>query len=67
MRYSSQKDDVAKEGDLVKVKETVLSGDKEIRKAEEKEYVLLADDERDVVKNLYRQKGGRSCRIRKDI
>ncbi|HOH52791.1 MAG TPA: trigger factor, partial [Fervidobacterium sp.] len=52
------KDDVAKEGDLVKVKETVLSGDKEIRKAEEKEYVLLADDERDVVKNLYGKKAG---------
>lgn len=52
------KDDVAREGDLVKVKETVLFGDKEVRKAEEREYVLLSEDERDVVRNLYGKKAG---------
>lgn len=52
------KDSEAAEGDLVKVKETVLLEDKKIRDAEDREYILLKDDERDVIKNLYGKKKG---------
>lgn len=52
------KDGEAEEGDLVKVKETVMLGEKKLRDAEEREYVLLKDDEREVVKQLYGKKKG---------
>ncbi|MCX7654043.1 MAG: trigger factor [Fervidobacterium sp.] len=52
------KESEAQEGDLVKVKETVLFGEKKLRDAEEKEYILLKDDERDVVKQLYGKRKG---------
>lgn len=52
------KEEEAKEGDMVKVKETVLLGEKKVRDGEEREYVLLKDDERDVVKQLYGKKKG---------
>jgi len=52
------KEGEAKEGDMVKVKETVLLGEKKLRDGEEREYVLLKDDERDVVKQLYGKKKG---------
>lgn len=52
------KETESEEGDLVKVKETILFGEKKLRDAEEREYVLLQDDERDVVKQLYGKKKG---------
>ncbi|MEN3042669.1 MAG: trigger factor [Fervidobacterium sp.] len=52
------KESEAQEGDLVRVKETVLFGEKKLREAEDKEYILLKDDERDVVKQLYGKKKG---------
>jgi trigger factor len=52
------KEGEAKEGDLVKVKETVMLDEKKLRDGEEREYVLLKDDERDVVKQLYGNKKG---------
>uniref|UniRef100_A0A7V4KB94 Trigger factor n=1 Tax=Fervidobacterium pennivorans TaxID=93466 RepID=A0A7V4KB94_FERPE len=52
------KDGQAEEGDLVKVKETVMLGEKKLRDAEEREYVLLKDDEREVVKQLFGRKKG---------
>jgi trigger factor len=52
------KDGQAEEGDLVKVKETVMLGEKKLRNAEEREYVLLKDDEREVVKQLFGKKKG---------
>jgi len=52
------KEGEAKEGDLVKVKETVMLDEKKLRDGEEREYVLLKDDERDVVKQLYGKKKG---------
>lgn len=52
------KDEQAEEGDLVKVKETVMLGEKKLRDAEEREYVLLKDDEREVVKQLFGRKKG---------
>ncbi|WP_231882392.1 hypothetical protein [Fervidobacterium ngatamarikiense] len=50
------KDGQAEEGDLVKVKETVMLGEKKLRDAEEREYVLSKDDEREVVKQLFGRK-----------
>ncbi|MFN4268398.1 MAG: trigger factor [Fervidobacterium pennivorans] len=52
------KDGQAEEGDLVKVKETVMLGEKKLRDAEEREYVLSKDDEREVVKQLFGRKKG---------
>lgn len=52
------KDSESAEGDLVKVKETVILEEKKIRDAEERDYVLLKNDERDTVKKLYGKKKG---------
>lgn len=52
------KETEAEEGDLVKVRETIIFGEKKLRDAEEREYVLLQNDERDVVKQLYGKKKG---------
>jgi trigger factor len=52
------KESEASEGDVVKVKETVLLDGKPIRDKQEREYILSKDDERDVIKQLYGRKKG---------
>ncbi len=50
------KEGEAQEGDVVKVKETVMLNEKAVRDHEERKYLLLKDDERDAVKQLYGRK-----------
>ncbi|KAF2962283.1 trigger factor [Fervidobacterium sp. 2310opik-2] len=59
------KEGEAQEGDVVKVKETVLLNEKAIRDHEEREYLLLKDDERDAVKQLYGKKKGDTVEFEK--